>query len=147
MISDFDINIADKLTIINMLKEEEKIRYSKQIQEVYTEQFYLMESDPNIQRINIELEIQKYILNKFGYSTSQNSIDNYHKIPSTYFYDDDVKNSSFYIKLNIFQHPNVKVGDNIINSRLINYSSKQYINLIELETHNKPLVILAGSIT
>lgn len=147
MSNDFDINLADKWEIINMLKEEEKIRYSKPIQEVYTEQYYLMESNPDVQRLNIELEIQKYILTKFGYSTSPNSINNYHKIPSRYFHDIDVKNSSFYIKLNIFQYPNVQVGDDIINAKLIDYTSKQYVNLVDLETNNKPLVILAGSMT
>lgn len=144
--NDFNIHSADKSTIISMLKEEEKIRYSKPIQEVYTEQFYLMESDPDVKRVNIESEIQKFILNKFGYSTTQNSIDNYHKIPSTYFHDEEVRNASFYIRLNIFQYSPVKIGDDIINTKLIDYASKQYVNLIDLET-SKPLVILAGSIT
>ena len=143
---DFDIFSIDKYSIIEMLKEEQIIRYSRPIQELYTEQYYKM-MDENVGRFNIELEIQKYILSKFGYSITQNSIDNYHKIPSTYFHDEEVKKSVFYINLNIFKYPDVHVGDDIINARIIDYQKKEFVNLVDLETHNKPLVILAGSMT
>ena len=145
---EFIIENISKEMVIKMLQEEEKIRYSPQIQTLYTEQYYLMENDPNIERLNIELEIQKFILKKFGYTDSDNSVKNYWKIPSKYINDEDVKNSSFYIKLNIYKFSSFQIGDNLIDTQLIDYKSKNNILLSELQNDiNKPLVILAGSIT
>ena len=39
---DLDIFSIDKYSIIEMLKEEQIIRYSRPIQELYTEQYYKM---------------------------------------------------------------------------------------------------------
>jgi hypothetical protein len=144
---DFIIENIEKNKIIEMLKEEERVRYSPQIQEVYTEQYHKLEKNKNESRLNIELEIQKFILKQFGYSTSDVSINNYHKIPSKYFHDDDIKNSIFYIKLNIFKYPSVHVGDDLINVELIDYSTKNYTFLNELTNSEMPLIILAGSMT
>lgn len=143
---DFNILLVNKYDIIEMLKEEQIVRYSRPIQELYTDQYYRMMNE-NAGRLNIELEIQKYILSKFGYSTTQNSIDDYHKIPSTYFHDEEVKKSIFYINLNIFKYPDVHVGDDIVNTQLINYQIKEFVNLVNLQINDRPLVILAGSMT
>lgn len=144
---DFLINDVSRDTILTMLKEEQKVRYSKEIQELYTRQYYNKQNNPNYKEVNIEREIQKYILEKFGYNSTNKSLTEYWKIPSTYWNDEEVKNSIFYMKLNIFNYPDIKVGDELIDSQLINYQSNELTNLKDLHTFDKPLVLLVGSMT
>ena len=132
---------------IEMLKEEQKVRYSNNIQNIYTEQYYAQENNPNYERINIEREIQKYILRKYGFKDDEKSLKEYWKIPSTYWNDEDVKNSIFYMKLNIFQNSILNIGDKMIDARLIDYTTDDFVSLSSLQKENRPLVILAGSMT
>lgn len=144
---DFNINKVERNKILEMVKEEQKIRYSKGIQEIYTKQYYATKENPNYEPIMIEREIQKHILKNFGFNDNDNSLEQYWKIPLTYWNDDEIKNSIFYMKLNIFQYPKVKIGDDIIDSNLIEYKSGKEINLCSLQKPERPLVILAGSMT
>ena len=143
---EFKINSVNREKILEMVKEEQKVRYSKGIQEAYTTQFYNSKND-NYERVNIEREIQKYILRKFGFTDSIESLQEYWKIPSTYWNDEEVKNSIFYMKLNIFQYPNVKLEDELINVPLVDYKTNDIVSLSSLQKPNRPLVILAGSMT
>lgn len=144
--TDFKIDTVSREKVLEMVKEEQSVRYSKGIQEAYTQQFYASKNE-SYERVNIEREIQKYILRKFGFKDDDNSLEHYWKIPSTYWDDEEVKNSIFYMKLNIFQYPKVKVDDNMIDTQLIDYKTNSSISLSSLETPGKPLVILAGSMT
>ncbi len=143
---EFNINQVPRDKILQMVSEEQKVRYSKGIQEAYTEQYYAMK-DVNYERVNIEQQIQKFILRKFGFTDTLESLEQYWKIPSTYWNDTEVKNSIFYMKLNIFQYTNLAIGDNIVDTQLIDYKTNKNILLSELGIPNKPLVILAGSMT
>ncbi len=142
----FLINTVNRDKILEMLKEEQKVRYSKGVQEAYTEEYHASKRN-NYKRVNIEQEIQKFILRKFGFIDNKQSLEEYWKIPSTYWNDEEIKNSIFYMKLNIFQYPKVKIDDNIINTVLFDYKTENLINLTSLQNKNKPLVILAGSMT
>ena len=51
------------------------------------------------------------------------------------------------MKLNIFEKPNLKIEDNLIDSQLINYDNNNIVNLASLQNENRPLIILAGSMT
>ena len=143
---EFQINSVNREKILEMTTEEQKVRYSKGIQEAYTTQFYNSKND-NYERVNIEREIQKYILRKFGFTDSIESLQEYWKIPSTYWNDEEVKNSIFYMKLNIFQYPNVKLEDELIDIPLVDYKTNNIVSLSSLQKPNRPLVILAGSMT
>lgn len=143
---EFQINSVNREKILEMTTEEQKVRYSKGIQEAYTTQFYNSKNE-NYERVNIEREIQKYILRKFGFIDSIESLQEYWKIPSTYWNDEEVKNSIFYMKLNIFQYPNVKLEDELINVPLVDYKTNEMVSLSSLQKPNRPLVILAGSMT
>ncbi len=143
---EFQINSVNREKILEMTTEEQKVRYSKGIQEAYTTQFYNSKNE-NYERVNIEREIQKYILRKFGFTDSIESLQEYWKIPSTYWNDEEVKNSIFYMKLNIFQYPNVKLEDELIDVPLVNYKTNDIVSLSSLQKSNRPLVILAGSMT
>ena len=143
---EFQINSVNREKILEMTTEEQKVRYSKGIQEAYTTQFYNSKNE-NYERVNIEREIQKYILRKFGFTDSIESLQEYWKIPSTYWNDEEVKNSIFYMKLNIFQYPNVKLEDELIDVPLVDYKTNNIVSLSSLQKPNRPLVILAGSMT
>lgn len=144
---DFKIDKVERKQIIDMLREEQKVRYSKGIQEAYTKQYYSQQNNPHYETVPIEKEIQKYILRHFGFKDDDASLQEYWKIPSTYWLDEEVKNSVFYMKLNIFQYSKVSVGDSMIDVNIIDYQSKQDFTLSSLQTKGRPLVILAGSMT
>ncbi len=144
---DFILQNVSRDDIIKMLKDEQEVRYSKNIQNIYTQQYYASQQDSNYKPVRIEIEIQKYILKKYGYTDNEQSLNEYWKIPSTYWNDEEVKNSIFYMKLNIFQYPKLNVGDNLIDANLIDYNTDEEITLSSLQNKNKPLVILAGSMT
>lgn len=143
---EFNIKLVTRDKIIEMLKEEQNVRYSKGIQEVYTKQYYAMQNN-NYEKINIEREIQKFILRKFGFIDNLKSLEEYWKIPFTYWNDEEVKNSIFYMKLNIFQYTKLNIDDDMVNTQVINYKTNKNILLSELLVPNKPLIILAGSMT
>ncbi len=144
---DFNITNVDRNQILEMVKEEQTVRYSKEIQEAYTMQYYAEKENPEYKTVRIETEIQKFILRKFGFNDNDASLEEYWKIPSTYWKDEEIKNSIFYMKLNIFQYPKVSVNDDIINSSLIDFKTGEEINLCSLQKPRRPLVILAGSMT
>jgi hypothetical protein len=144
---DFLISDVSRNVILTMLQEEQKVRYSKEIQDLYTRQYYNKQNNVNYEEVNIEREIQKYILGKFGYNITNKSLTEFWKIPSTYWNDEEIKNSIFYMKLNIFNYPKIKIGYELIDSQLINYESNELTNLKDLHTYDKPLVLLVGSMT
>jgi hypothetical protein len=143
---DFEITKIDRKKILEMVSEEQKVRYSKEIQNIYTEEYYARKNK-NYQEIGIEIEIQKYILRKFGFKDDKFSLEQYWKIPSTYWNDDEIKNSIFYMKLNIFQYPKISIDDDLIDVTLIDYSTNNEISLSSLKKRDRPLIILAGSMT
>ena len=143
----FDIHEVDRNKILNMMREEQKIRYSKGIQELYTKQYYAKQTNPEYATVNIEREIQKFILRVFQFDDDDASLAEYWKIPSTYWNDEEIKNSIFYMKLNIFQYPKVSVNEDMIDTHLIEYKTGNEISLSSLQTSGRPLVILAGSMT
>lgn len=142
----FILSEIERDLVLEMLREEQKVRYSKGVQEAYTQQFYAKQASPTYQPVRIEIEIQKFILNKFGFNSDEESLEEYWKIPSTYWDDEEVKNSIFYMKLNIFEYPKVALEDSMIDVPLIDYKTNEETMLRSLH-REKPLVILAGSMT
>ena len=145
--TEFDINCVTREKVLEMVKDEQTVRYSKGIQEIYTEQYYASSNNPNYKLVNIEREIQKHILRKYGFTDDETSLSGYWKIPSTYWNDEEVKNSLFYMKYNIFKYPSVKVGDQMIDIELLDYKTNKNVSLSSLQRADRPLVILAGSMT
>ena len=144
---DFIVKDVEREKVVSMLKEEQTIRYSKNIQDLYTEQFYNRNNNPEIERVNIEREIQKFILRKNGFTDNYFSLTEYWKIPSFYREDEEVRNSSFYINLNIFEEPALNVGDNMKDISCIHFDTMTPTTLSYLMKPDRPLVILAGSMT
>lgn len=143
----FRIQDVSRETILEMVKQEQTVRYSKGIQDIYYQQYILKSTNPDYVDVNIEKEIQKYILRKFGFNDDLPSLKEYWKIPSTYWNDDEIKNSIFYMKLNIFQYPKLKVEDDLTDVALIDYTTGQEHWIRSLQTPDRPLILLAGSMT
>jgi len=131
--------------IIEMLSYEEKIKYSDDMQEIYSKQYYESKDVVN-KLLNLDVEIQRHVLETFGYLSNENNLKEYWKIPGLYKDNEDIKNSVFYIRYNIFEFNKMKIGKKIPPCRLINTENKE-IQLNSLHNNNKPLVLLAGSIT
>lgn len=140
-LKDFNIEVVPRETILQMVKEEQAIRYSKGIQEAYTMQYETSST------INIEREIQKFVLGQFGFKDDLNSLEQYWKIPSTYWNDAEIKNSLFYMKLNIFEYPPFQLEDDLVNVNLVDYDSNREVSMRSLGHAFRPLVLLAGSMT
>ena len=145
--TDFKLEEHSRELILKMVKEEQNVRYSKGIQEAYTEQYYTQKTNQKYIKVNIEVEIQKYILRRFGFKNNEESLKEYWKIPSTYWNDEEIKNSIFYMKLNIFQYPKLCINDDLIDTKLICYTTNSEISLNSLQTPDRPLILLAGSMT
>lgn len=145
--TDFKLEEHTRELILKMVKEEQNVRYSKGIQEAYTEQYYTQKTNQKYIKVNIEVEIQKYILRRFGFKNNEESLKEYWKIPSTYWNDEEIKNSIFYMKLNIFQYPKLCINDDLIDTKLICYTTNSEISLNSLQTPDRPLILLAGSMT
>jgi hypothetical protein len=146
-LEDFKIENINRNTILEMVKEEQKVRYSKTIQQAYTDQYYAQKNNPEYKVVRIEIDIQKFILRQFGFKYDTNSLNEYWKIPSMYWTDEEIKNSIFYMKLNMFQYPKISIDDDLIDTQLIGYSSNNKILLSSLQNQDRPLIILAGSMT
>ena len=140
---EFNIIAVTRDTVLKMLIYEQELRYSKEVQTVYTEQ-YIASKNPKYNPIKIEREIQKYVLTHFGFNDSDTSLKEYWKIPSTYWNDEEVKNSIFYMKLNIFQYSNVNT---LVDTTLVDYNTNTEVALSSLQNTGKPLILLAGSMT
>ncbi len=133
------LDIHDRDKVLEMLRFEQQVRYSPEIQKVYSAQYA-----SGTRSISIEKEIQKYVLRTFGYDDNQ--VEEYWKIPKLYWEDEEVKNSIFYMKLNIFSYGNISVGDKLIDVPLYDYQANSILQLDTL-CRDKPLVLLAGSMT
>jgi hypothetical protein len=140
----FILEEVPRPTILKMVKLEQEWRYSKDIQDHYYQAF---QEKINIGTL-IEDLIQQGILRNFGFNNNEISLEEYRKIPKTYWNDQEIKSSLFYMNLNIFQYPNIQIGDELINTKLLNLDKTETsLKELSLNSNGKPLVILAGSIT
>lgn len=136
--------------VLSLLQYEEQVKYSPEIQEIYTTSFYANQQNhiPLKKQVNIDVEIQKHVLNYYGFSCEEEDLQEYWKLPKMYWNDSEIKNSVFYMRYNIFEFSEHKPGESI-PSHLRIYSSHdltQSMSLMDL-FHNKPFILLAGSMT
>jgi hypothetical protein len=100
--------------------------------------------------------MHRYVLNHFGFNTSDKSVMNYRKIFKTYYnsyndYDPDVINSVFYMKHNkcmFYNAPIIGIGQYIINVPLLTLYNEKTTLLDEInKIHFKYLFIGAFSMS
>ena len=136
----FTLNdIKNKDLVIEMLKEETKISFDNDYQDKYHDKFFR----PYIS-LDINLLIVRVVLNKFGFNTSDESIENYRSIFKYYYknpneYDYDVIQSSHYMKNNrvlFYKTKPLNIDDTIPNVNLLNLDSTK-TNLYDIINQNK----------
>lgn len=138
---DFRLTSVPKDRVLEMLKEEQKMRYSDEIQNMYNQGFN-KKGDPEY----IEKYVQRNLLNNFGYKYDESSIKNYQSIGSYYQEHKDVIDAVHYLRINIIR--DCPIGDDELcpDAKIMDLNKKQH-KLSQLFNQEKPLVILAGSIT
>jgi len=118
-VSNFTIdNIKDRELILKMLRYEDELIHSEEIEKMYADNTY----KPR-QSLFIEHTIQRIVLNHFNFSTSDENVSNYRLIFNYYYdspikYDKEVLNSVTYMrenKLLYYKEPDILIGDNIKN--------------------------------
>ena len=128
------INDITEEIAINMLKYECRMRNSDEVQIMYDEN-----------KINVEDYVQKETLKKFSYLPNQFNLNEYRKIGTKFYDNQNVMESAFFLKYNIIEDvPNV-LYDTLEDAKLVKLN-KENTNLFNFIS-DKPLVILAGSIT
>ncbi len=118
-----------------MLKSEEEMAYSDQVQDMYRDKFNRPRTS-----LTIEKALNRMVLGKFNFDTSDDSVANYRKIFKTYFkgpgdYDNEVIESSYYMRNNkcvFYKRPKVNPGDKLPNVGLYGLDGKEQTNLYDL---------------
>lgn len=140
---DFLVDQIDRDLVIMMLQHEEELRYSDKYQDIYDDK---IKNPQNYSMTSVEINLHKEVLNHFGFSDSDQSIDQYQLIPSKYRNDEEVKSSAYFIRYNIMRDSDIIEGDQYIDVDLVDLEGKS-CRLSQFCSKERPLVILAGSIT
>ena len=139
----FKINEVPRDTILKMVKREQEIRYSRNIQLLYDT------IGNDIVKFNendvLKRYIQKLVLDEHGYSFDDDDINEYMKICFVYKDDQEIKNSVYYMRLNIMDFGTLEVNDPYVDVTICDMN-KNEVQLSSL-LGEKPTVIIAGSIT
>lgn len=118
----FTINhIKNKELVIKMLNYEEEFTKSDNGQLMYHNPL-----NRPLVSLTIEKSIQRIVLTKFGFDTSDESLVNYRNIFKNYYespekYDPDVLNATHYMRENkcvYYKQQPIELGDKIPNCRL-----------------------------
>lgn len=125
-------NVKNKSLVIDMLKFEEAFTKSDQGQSFYKNPF----NRPYVS-LDILYTINRIVLDKFDFDTSDKSVENYRTIFKTYFispdnYDKDVIQSVHYMRENkciFYKHPPIKIGQKIPNCELTGLDGKTKTSL------------------
>ena len=138
---EFNVLEVPRETIIEMLTLEQKLRYSKEIQDRYTLLYNLGVKNSTI----IERAIQSHVMEEFGFAST---LPNYWKIAGHYAKDQEVLDSSFYMKWNIFTWDKPTPGSNVRDCQLIDYATRTPLRLNSVvDTPGKATVLFVGSMT
>jgi hypothetical protein len=128
-----------------MLSTENDWRLSKPIIDAYHMRYLASDKTIKIERL-----VQQAILREYGYADTDDNLAQYQQIGRLYTDDDEVMNSAFYLRLNIYSVYDIpKDGDRFHSDiDLISYPHNNKCNLGSLGgMGDRPLVILAGSLT
>lgn len=120
----FTLNdVNNKELVILMLKYEEQLTKSN-----YGQSLYKNELNNPYTSLTVEKALNRLTLKHFNFDTSDASVENYRLIFKTYYsspsnYDQDVINSSFYMRNNkcmYYKSKKLNVGDLIVDCQLYN---------------------------
>ena len=134
----------DREKILEILKEEEKIRFSQE----YISKCNAVANMPN-GWLEVTSDMQKDLLSKFGYNDliTNTLAVNVIRSANNLFPDDmEIKNSVVHFRENKAKKGNLEIGMTIQNFNLFTIN-KLKIDINSIIESNKPSVILAGSHT
>lgn len=138
---DFDVTKVSKEIVLQLLKHEQTLRYSKRYQEMY-DQGLNTRGNPEY----IERTIQRETLNHFGFQDTDTSLKNYQEIGTFYQGDKTIKEAVQYLRLNIIKDCPVLLGDTYVDCELVSLDEND-LKLSSIIDITKPTIIIAGSIT
>lgn len=134
---------APKRLILAMLTAECSYRKSAAIQKRYDEL-----DEQGIPGSLLDIAIQQFILETFGFNTDENNLLEYQKIPGMYADDEEVKAACFYIDLNIFEWSVHGPGDDVPPNIMVHcYKDQKVIDIHDLMQARRPVVFFVGSMT
>ena len=134
---------APKELILDMLTAECIRRMSDAIQKRYDEL-----DEQGISGSHLDIAIQRFVLEKFGFNTDDNNLLEYQKIPGMYADDEEVKAACFYIDLNIFEWSVHKPGDDVPPNIMVHcYKDQKAIDIHDLMQARRPVVFFGVSMT
>jgi hypothetical protein len=121
-------DITNKSLIIDMLKYEDTIYLGPIGKEIYGDSLY----KPRIS-LTPEFTIHRIVLDKFGFDTSDESVQNYRKIFGHYYksgtdYDNEVLSSVAYMRENkclYYTRPIISKSDIIPDCKIFNLAKKE----------------------
>jgi len=141
-----DSNLVEKKpsleTMIQMLKREDELRLSPEIQKLF--------ANPGFDTIHVAEEVQKQVVNEFGFENMEESLSFIRTAPLLYPESPEVCKIPHYMKFNRSKQGELNVGDTIPNSKLAHLDGvpidlHKYID--SQLGHYKPIIINAGSYT
>lgn len=140
--------IEDRDLVIQMLRSEDNIAKTKG-QELYKN------DDTNWSTLEVEKAINRLVLSKYNFDTSDESVENYRKIFSYYYnsptdYDKEVINSVYYMKHNrciYYTSKPLFPGDKIPDCKLYKLNGKDTINLYDIVNKSERTVFASFSLT
>jgi len=133
----------DKETLMEMLKREDDIRKSDEIQERYT----LLLSVKGFDIFSIDLDIQKQVLRDFGFNPDiDDSLQCYQYSCGLYLDDIHVKECVVWMKYDNMKVCKLRPGDLYIDCSLVRLDNVE-LKLSDFMTPSVPLVVIGGSYT
>lgn len=115
-------HVKNKNLILEMLKYEDEFGKSDTVKNMYQDEISYLHRD-----LTVTYAVHRYVLNKFGFDTSDESVKNYRSIFMNYYkspsdYDKDIISSVYYMKNNkcvFYDKPKINIGDNLIDCKLL----------------------------
>lgn len=140
-------HVKDKNLVICMLQYEEEYNASESGQNLYKTE--LLNPHSSLDTI---YAVHRVTLLKFGFDTSDFSVENYRRIFSYYYnsptdYDADVMNASFYMrnnKLVFYTKIQPKLGDFMTNVSLLKLDGTNTTLFTELSKHEYSTCFVGG---
>lgn len=134
--------------LIELIKFEQELRYSKHFQKLYTKKNVL--NDPIFQKIRIEDIIQLNVLDKFDYELYEENLNALRYLYGVHRKNPEINKYGFWLNMNIVQEgyvENQKYKDSTLYE-LNGINKVSLSHLIEkVKIRNVPLIIFGGSIT
>jgi len=131
--------IWEKNFLMTLLKREDEMRHSPEIQMLYDKGW----KEEGIPPTTIEINMQKQLLKEFGLDPEV-GLPIFQSYRSIYENDPDIKDLALYIKYDRSGAGSLRVGDNMPDVQLSTLDG-QSVKLSDFVKPDRPLVLVGGS--